>query len=197
MGTHSAVLLRALLGVTVTMVQTVLRLAFLATAAFAAPAADADADPFYGVAPYAVAPIVHHVVPVCKVVPKTVVVGKQCHAEPECTTAPVVVGKKITGHEDPVCEEVEVPAVAYGHVAHIGKREADADADAEPFYGLTYGAALPVAHTVKTKHCTPGAPIIEDISQDVTTCVPKQVCADVSATVHGTVCGEPAAEAEE
>merc|ERR1712090_85383 len=99
MGTHSAVLLRALLGVTVIMVQTVLRLAFLATAAFAAPAADADADPFYGVAPYAVAPIVHHVVPVCKVVPKTVVVGKQCHAEPECTTAPVVVGKKITGHE--------------------------------------------------------------------------------------------------
>merc|ERR1712105_274003 len=144
MGTHSAVLLRALLGVTVTMVQTVLRLAFLATAAFAASAADADADPFYGVAPYAVAPIVHHVVPVCKVVPKT-----------------VVVGKKITGHEDPVCEEVEVP-VGYGHglVGHVvGKREADADADAEPFYGLTYGAALPVAHTVKTKHCTPGAPI--------------------------------------
>merc|ERR1711934_1055029 len=195
---HSAVLLRALLGVTVTMVQTVLRLAFLATA-FAAPAADAETDPFYGVAPYAVAPIVHHVVPVCKVVPKTVVVGKQCHAEPECTTAPVVVGKKITGHEDPVCEEVEVP-VGYGHglVGHVvGKREADADADAEPFYGLTYGAALPVAHTVKTKHCTPGAPILEDISQDVTTCVPKQVCADVSATVHETVCGEPAAEAEE
>merc|ERR1712090_97339 len=170
MGTHSAVLLRALLGVSVIMVQTVLRLAFLATAIFAAPAADAEADPFYGLAPYAhVAPIVHHVVPVCKVVPKTVVVGKQCHAEPECTTAPVVVGKKITGHEDPVCEEVEVPAVAYGHVAHIGKREADADADAEPFYGLAYGA-----------------PILEDISQDVTTCVPKQVCADVSATVHET-----------
>merc|ERR1712090_63287 len=172
MGTHSAVLLRALLGVTVIMVQTVLRLAFLATAAFAAPAADAEADPFYGLAPYAhVAPIVHHVVPVCKVVPKTVVVGKQCHAEPECTTAPVVVGKKITGHEDAVCEEVEVPAVAYGHhglVGHIGKREADA----EPFYGLAYGAA-----------------ILEDISHDVTTCVPKQVCADVSATVHETVCG--------
>merc|ERR1712226_343699 len=184
MGTHSAVLLRALLGVTVIMVQIVLRLAFLATATFAAPAADADADPFYGLAPYAhVAPIVHHVVPVCKVVPKTVVVGKQCHAEPECTTAPVVVGKKITGHG------------LVGHV--VGKREADADADAEPFYGLTYGAALPVAHTVKTKHCTPGAPILEDISQDVTTCVPKQVCTDVSATVHETVCGEPAAEAEE
>merc|ERR1712226_1423089 len=182
MGTHSAVLLRALLGVTVIMVQIVLRLAFLATATFAAPAADADADPFYGLAPYAhVAPIVHHVVLVCKVVPKTVVVGKQCHAEPECTTAPVVVGKKITGHEDPVCEEVEVPAVAYGHHGLVGHVVGKRDADAEPFYGLAYGAALPVAHTVKTKHCTPGAPILEDISHDVTTCVPKQVCADVSA----------------
>merc|ERR1712080_374782 len=60
------------------------------------------------------------------------VVGKSCHAEPECTTKSVVVGKALTGHEDPVCTEVEVPALGYGH---IGKREADA----EPFYGLPYG----------------------------------------------------------
>merc|ERR1712126_306665 len=163
-GTRSSVLLRALLGVTVIMVQTILKLAFLATTAIAAPAADAEADPFYGLA---------YAHPICKAVPKTVVVGKRCHAEPECTTKSVVVGKALKGHEDPVCTEVEVPALGYGH---IGKREAEA----EPFYGLAYGAHLPV----------PGAPILEDISQDVTTCVPKQVCEDVSGTVLETVCGE-------
>merc|ERR1712002_1213613 len=129
MGTRSAVLLRALLGVTDIMVQTILKLAFLATTAIAAPAADAEADPFYGLAYHA--PIVH-ALPVCKVVPKT-----------------VVVGKALKGHEDPVCTEVEVPALGYGH--YVGKREADA----EPF--LAYGHALPVpvAHTVKTKSCVP------------------------------------------
>merc|ERR1712112_441037 len=110
--------------------QTALRVAFLATVSLAAPAADADADPFYGYgyAPYvAHAPYVHApvVVPVCKVITKTVVVGKSCHAEPECTTKSVVVGKALKGHEDPVCTEVEVPALGYG-VGHVlGKREAD------------------------------------------------------------------------
>merc|ERR1712038_1949787 len=58
---------QALLGVMIA-----LRLTLLATAAFAAPAADADADPQlllgHGLA-YA-APLVHHVVPVCKVSPR-------------------------------------------------------------------------------------------------------------------------------
>merc|ERR1711889_34072 len=135
MGTRSSVLLRALLGVTVIMVQTILKLAFLATTAIAAPAADAEADPFYGLAYAHPAPIVH-ALPICKAVPKTVVVGKRCHAEPECTTKSVVVGKALKGHEDPVCTEVEVPALGYGH-------------------------------TGKTKSCVPGAPILEDISQDV------------------------------
>merc|ERR1712158_139315 len=80
-----------------------LRLTLLATAAFAAPAAEADADPQFllghGLA-YA-APLVHHVVPVCKIVVETVVVGQRCHAEPDCTTEPVVVGRHITGHEEP------------------------------------------------------------------------------------------------
>merc|ERR1712114_161198 len=170
MGTRSAVLLRALLGVTVIMVQTILKLAFLATTAIAAPAADAEADPFYGLAYAHPAPIVH-ALPVCKVVPKTVVVGKSCHAEPECTTKSVVVGKALKGHEDPVCTEVEVPAFGYA-------------------------LPVPVAHTVKTKSCVPGAPILEDISQDVTTCVPKEVCEDVSGTVLETVCGEAEAAEE-
>merc|ERR1711981_63034 len=86
-----------------------LRLTLLATAAFAAPAAEADADPQFllghGLA-YA-APLVHHVVPVCKIVVETVVVGQRCHAEPDCTTEPVVVGRHITGHEEPTCTDVE------------------------------------------------------------------------------------------
>merc|ERR1711931_338077 len=166
--------------------QTALRVLFLATVSLTAPAPDADADPFYGYgyAPYvAHAPYVHApvVVPVCKVITKT-----------------VVVGKAVTGHEDPVCEDVEtvVPAV----VPHVyGKREAEAEADPLYGYGLTHAVAHPVAVTTKvtTKHCTPGAPILEDISRDVTTCVPKQVCTDVEAPVHETVCEEPEAAAEE
>merc|ERR1739838_1138131 len=118
------------------------------------------------------APYVHHVVPVCKVVPETVVVGRH-----------------ITGHEEPTCTDVEhvVPAV----VPHVyGKREAEADAQyllAAPYHATT---------TVTTKHCVPGAPILEDVTTDVTKCVPKSVCEDVTAEVLKTVCGEPAAEAE-
>merc|ERR1711936_909654 len=152
---------QALLGVMIA-----LRLTLLATAAFAAPAADADADPQFllghGLA-YA-APLVHHVVPVCKVVPKTVVVGQRCHAEPDCTTETVVVGRHITGHEEPACTDVE-------HVA-------------------------PATTKVTTKHCVPGAPILEDVTTDVTKCVPKSVCEDVTAEVLETVCGEAAAAEE-
>merc|ERR1712098_480521 len=108
MGTRSSVLLRALLGVTVIMVQTILKLAFLATTAIAAPAADAEADPFYGYAIAHPAPIVH-ALPICKVVPKTKVIGKSCHVEPDCTTKSVVVGKALKGHEDPVCTEARFP----------------------------------------------------------------------------------------
>merc|ERR1712127_823042 len=201
MGTRSAVLLQALLGaITSIMVHFSLRVAFLATAALAAPAADADADPFYGYGHglgFALhAPLV--ALPVCKVVPKTVVVGQQCHAEPECTTETVVLGKKIVGQEEPVCTDVKtvVPAVVGAYGAHlIGKREAEAEADADAqFY---HAAPLAVSHKIVTKHCAPGAPILEDVTQDVTTCVPKPVCTDVEAVVHETVCGEPAAaEAE-
>merc|ERR1719153_225002 len=110
----SSVLLRALLGVTVIMVQTILKLAFLATTAIAAPAADAEADPFYGYAIAHPAPIVH-ALPICKVVPKTKVIGKSCHVESDCTTKSVVVGKALKGHEDPVCTEVEVPLLLDTH----------------------------------------------------------------------------------
>jgi hypothetical protein len=196
------------------------RLAFLATAALAAPAAEADADAYYGYGHglglglhglgygHHAAALVHHVVPVCKVVPKTVVVGKSCHIVPECTTEDVVIGKHLTGHEEPVCEDVEtvVPAVhalGYGH--HLGKREADAEAapeaDAEAFHGFVGHAAyaahpVAVSTTVVHKVCTPGAPIIEDVTAPHTTCVPKEVCEDVTAEVLETVCGEPEAAVE-
>merc|ERR1739848_372897 len=159
---------QALLGVMIA-----LRLTLLATAAFAAPAAEADADPQFllghglAYAHHVVAPVV----PLCKVVPKTVTVGQRCHAEPDCTTETVVVGRHITGHEDPTCTDVEhvVPAVGY-----YGKREAEADPQ------LLVGAPY-VAHAttkVTTKHCVPGAPILEDVTADVLE----------------TVCGEAAAE---
>merc|ERR1712055_945970 len=181
--------------VTEIMIQITLRVAFLATASLAAPAA--EADPFYGYGyGHGYAPYVAHaplVLPVCKVVTKSVVVGKSCHAEPECTTKPVVVGRQVTGHEESVCEDVEhvVPAV----VPHVyGKRDADAD----PQFGY-HAVAHPLAITTKvtTKHCTPGAPILEDMTRDVTTCIPKQVCTDVEGLVHETVCGEPEEAKEE
>merc|ERR1719273_690493 len=143
------------------MIQLVLVLS-LSAAALAAP----KADPFYGHLGYHHAPLLHHaVVPLCKIVPKTVVVGQRCHAEPDCTTEAVVVGRAITGHEDPVCEDVE-------HAVPFGYHHAVATVK------------------VTTKHCAPPKPIIEDVTHDVTTCVPKKVCVDVEGTVPETVCGD-------
>merc|ERR1719430_866008 len=140
------------------------RLAFFATAALAAPAAEAEADPqlLLGGLGYAhhVPLAYHHVaVPVCKTVPETVVIGKKCHVEPNCATEDVVVGQQVTGHEDPVCTDHEVVSHAGYHA--YGKREAEAD----PQYLL--GAHAVVA--------------------------PAQVCEDVTAEVPKVVCGEAAA----
>jgi hypothetical protein len=176
-----------------------LRLTLLATAAFAAPAADADADPqfllgHHGLG-YGHGLAYAHVVaaPVCKVVTETVTLGQRCHAEPDCTTETVVVGRHVTGVEEPTCTDVEhvVPAVV-PH-AYYGKREAEADPQ------LLLGAAPYLAHAttkVTTKHCVPGAPILEDVTTDVTKCVPKSVCEDVTAEVLKTVCGDAAAPEE-
>merc|ERR1719237_456930 len=178
---------QALLGVMIA-----LRLTLLATVGFAAPAADADADPQFLLGhglPYAHHPVVAYAAPVCKVVTETVTVGQRCHAEPDCTTETAVVGRHITGHEEPTCTDVEhvVPAV----VPHVyGKREAEADPQ-------LLVAAPYVAHAttkVTTKHCVSGAPIVEDVTTDVTKCVPKSVCEDVTAEVLKTVCGDAAAE---
>merc|ERR1719319_949506 len=101
------------------------RLAFFATAALAAPAAEAEADPqlLLGGLGY------HHVaVPVCKTVPKTVVIGQRCHVEPNCATEDVVVGQHVTAPltkcaPAQVCEDVtaEVPEVVCGEPAALTK----------------------------------------------------------------------------
>merc|ERR1711981_1134581 len=149
-----------------------LRLALLATAAFAAPAAEADADPQFLLGHGLAYGHIAYAAPLCKVVPKTVTVGQRCHAEPDCVTEKVVVGRHITGVDDPTCTDVEhvVPAVA-PYVAHATTK-------------------------VTTKHCVPGAPIVEDVTADVTKCTPKSVCEDVTAEVLETVCGDAAADAE-
>merc|ERR1719319_61789 len=167
------------------------RLAFFATAALAAPAAEAEADPqlLLGGLAY------HHVaVPVCKTVPKTVVIGQRCHVEPNCATEDVVVGQHVTGHEEPVCTDHEV--VAHGGYHAYGKREAEADAQYLLGHGLGHAVLAPalVKHTVKS--CVPGAPIIEDVTAPLTKCAPAQVCEDVTAEVPEVVCGEPAAAEE-
>merc|ERR1712080_455609 len=110
-------------------------------------------------------------------------------ATPSPTAPPrASLSARITGHEEPTCTDVEhvVPAV---HAVY-GKREAEADPQ------LLVGAPY-VAHAatkVTTKHCVPRAPIVEDVTTDVTKCVPKSVCEDVTAEVLETVCGEAAAE---
>jgi len=183
------------------------RLAFFATAALAAPAAEAEADPQLllgglGYAHHGYGLAYHHVaVPVCKTVPKTVVIGQRCHVEPNCATEDVVVGQHVTGHEEPVCTDHEVVAHggyhAYGkrQVAY-GKREAEADAQYLLGHGLGHAVVAPalVKHTVKS--CVPGAPIIEDVTAPLTKCAPAQVCEDVTAEVPEVVCGEPAAAEE-
>merc|ERR1711962_1621400 len=91
---------------------------FFAVAAQAAPAADADADPqLLAAAPYA-APVVA-TAPNCKV-ENEVLITKSCvpAAENVCT-------KEIV---DTICD---APAVAAPLAAHIVKREADAEADAQ------------------------------------------------------------------
>ena len=98
-------------------------------------------------------------------------------------------------HEEPVCEDVEtlVPALDHGY---YGKREAKADAQVLLGHqGLGYLRHAAVTK-VTTKHCVPGAPIVEDITHPATTCVPNAPeCVDVEAQVPETVCGAPAAEA--
>merc|ERR1712240_44849 len=104
-----------------------------------------------------------HVSP-CVTEPDTIPVSA-CRLAPEkvCTTETIVVGKKVTGHEDPVCEEVK------GCAPHIG-----------------YHGYIETTHQV----CQPGKPIIEDVTEDVETCTvtQKEVCDEIQKHVPKTTC---------
>ena len=183
------------------MIQITFKLAFLAAATLAAPAAEAEADAQfllgghhglgYGHLGYAA----HVVLPVCTTTLKTIVVGRHCTpVAPTCTTTDEVVGQAVTGREAPVCEDVEtVVPVAHGY---YGKREAEADAQVLlGHHGLGYLGHAAVTK-VTTKHCVPGAAIVKDITHPITKCVANApACKDVETQVPETVCGAPAAEA--
>merc|ERR1712055_123117 len=117
--------------------------------------------------------------------------GQPCINEHEtilvkaCPTESKVVGKKVTGHEDPVCEEVKGCAPGhtfgpgYGHP--FGKREAEAQ----------YGHSVQVGCAEIThKVCSPGKPILEDVTEEIETCSvsSKEVCEDIEKTVPKLTC---------
>jgi hypothetical protein len=174
---------------------------FLAAATMAAPAADAEADPQL----LAAAPYVAAAAPNC-VVENEVLTTQTCTpvAENVCTTETVATEEI---EYEKVCKDVvdvlcDAPAVV--PTAHLVKREAEADADAQ---WLGYGHAplvAPVAHavahsavaTVKhacrevtTQHCVDN-PKVKSVPVDVQHChvVTKVTCTAVDNTIPKTIC---------
>merc|ERR1719178_596759 len=137
----------------------VFALACMAALAGAAPAADADAEAdaqFLGYAGHHVAaPLAHAVAPVAVapapncVTEDVILVTQVCTpaAEEVCSTETVATQEI---EYEKVCQEIvdtlcDAP-VAAPVVAHYGKREADAEAEADPQYFAHAG--LPLAHAV-------------------------------------------------
>ena len=116
--------------------------------------------------------VIHHKDP-CEEGTETIMV-KKCHLEPDksCTSEEVVVGSKVVGHEEPVCEEVE--GCADPHEGY-GKRSAQFGFGGHPGFG--YGGHHE-APCVKHKVCKQGAPIEKDLTKEVETCAvtSKEVC---------------------
>ena len=109
----------------------------------------------------------HHKDP-CEESTETIMV-KKCHLEPDksCSSEEVVVGSKVVGHEEPVCEEVE--GCADPHQGY-GKRAAQ--------FGFGFGGGYHETPCVKHKVCKQGAPIEKDVTKEVETCAvtSKEVC---------------------
>merc|ERR1711962_1093915 len=153
---------------------------FFAVAAQAAPAADADADPqLLAAAPYA-APVVA-TAPNCKV-ENEVLSTKSCVPAAENVCTKEIVDTEEIEYEK-VCKDVvdticDAPAVAAPLAAHIVKREADADADAQV---LAYGGlAAPYAAAV--------APVAHAVAHSAITTVNKVACSDVENVIPKTTC---------
>ena len=116
----------------------------------------------------------HHKDP-CEEGTETIMV-KKCHLEPDksCTSEEVVVGSRVVGHEEPVCEEVE--GCADPHDSY-GKRSAQFGFGGHPGFGGGYGG-YHEAPCVKHKVCKQGAAIEKDVTKEVETCAvtSKEVC---------------------
>jgi len=185
---------------------------FLAAAATAAPAAEAEADPSYlaGALPYHVAPALTN----CKV-ENEILVTRSCvpKAEDVCTTETVETEeikyeKACKDVEDTICDGPAGYASALP--VAVVKREADPEADPQYFGGYGgYGLApvahvAPVAHavahtavatvkhacrTVTTKHCVDN-PTVIIVPVDVKHChsVTKVECTDVENAIPKTTC---------
>merc|ERR1712168_751658 len=123
----------------------------------------------------------HHKDP-CEESTETIMV-KECHLEPDksCSSEEVVVGSKVVGHEDPVCEEVE--GCVDPHQGY-GKRAAQFGFGGHPGFGYHETPC------VKHKVCKQGAPIEKDVTKEVETCAvtSKEVCEDVEKKVPKLTC---------
>merc|ERR1739847_94715 len=196
----------------------------LAAVAYGAPSADAEADPAllagahlgfgYGhaalaAAPLAAAPVAAPVAvaaPNCKV-EHEILITQTCTptAENVCSTETVETEEI---EYEKVCKDVVDVLCDAGHGYHaLYKREAEADAEADPHYaGFAYGhlAAAPIAHavahsavaTVKhacrevtTEHCVDN-PKVKIVPVEVEHChtVTKVTCADVENSLPKTTC---------
>jgi hypothetical protein len=179
----------------------------LVASCWAAPAADAEADPQYllgapAVAP--VAPVAYHATN-CETVVETLIT-QTCTptAENVCTTQTVETEEI---EYEKVCKEV-VDVICDGPAHYIAKREADAEADpqflAAPYHHAAYAAAPVAAHavahslkaTVKhacrevtTEHCVDN-PKVKPVPVEVEHChtVTKVTCADVTNEIPTTKC---------
>jgi len=182
----------------------------LVASCLAAPAADAEADPQYllgapAVAP--VAPVAYHAATNCETVVETLIT-QTCTptAENVCTTQTVETEEI---EYEKVCKEV-VDVICDGPAHYIAKREADAEAEADPqflaapYHHAAYAAAPVAAHavahslkaTVKhacrevtTEHCVDN-PKVKPVPVEVEHChtVTKVTCADVTNEIPTTKC---------
>merc|ERR1712080_662459 len=148
-------------------------LAFARAAPAAEAEADADADAQYfgyaahtaplshAVAAPAVAPVAYHAAPAPTCVTEDVILVTQvCTPAPEEACSTETVATQEIEYEK-VCTEIvdtlcDAPVAAVAPVAaHYGKREADAEAEADPQYFAHAG--LPLAHAVaapvEVEHC--------------------------------------------
>merc|ERR1719151_239070 len=175
----------------------VFALACMAALAGAAPAAEAEADAqFLGyaghhvaaplahaVAAPVVAPVAYHAAPAPTCVTEDVILVTQVctpAAEEVCSTETVATQEI---EYEKVCQEIidtlcDAP-VAAPLVGHYGKREAEADADAQYFAHAGLPLAHAVAAPVAVAHAVAPLPVAHAVAHSVTETV-KHACREVT-----------------